>query len=225
MTEQTDPTIERHDDVFVLDFGDSENMTTVAWTAGMHELLDQVDAAEGPKALVTTGSGKHYSNGLDVGYMSGLEAADTMAYVSGCIAVVHRIMLLGAPTVAAVNGHAFGMGAFLVAGHDHAVMREDRGYLCFPEIHLGMAFSDELLEIANSTLSPRTRRQALTTGHRYSGPEAVTAGMVDATSAQDAIVQKATEIAAGLSGTAGATLGTIKQQLFPTIAARVASNN
>ena len=54
----------RTDDVFVIDVGDDENMTSVAWVAAMNELLDEVEAAEGPKALVTTSSApKHFSNG------------------------------------------------------------------------------------------------------------------------------------------------------------------
>ena len=46
----------RTGDVFVIDVGDDENMTSVAWVAAMNELLDDVDAAEGPRALVTTSS-------------------------------------------------------------------------------------------------------------------------------------------------------------------------
>jgi len=118
-------------EIHVIDFGTDENVTSVPWMESMHGLLDQFDSIDGPKVLVTTGSGKHYSNGLDVGHMSSVGADAAMPYVRDVLQVVRRIMLLGAPTVAAVNGHAFGMGAFLVAAHDQAVMREDRATSAF----------------------------------------------------------------------------------------------
>lgn len=214
------PTLSRTDDVFVLDFGDGENVTSLAWIETMHGLLDEIAASEGPAALVTTGSAKHYSNGLDVPYMATIEPVETGAYVERVLGVVRRIMLLGMPTVAAVNGHAFGMGAFIVMAHDHAVMREDRGYVCFPEVHLGMPFTDSLLEIVRASLTPRTMRQALSSGHRYSGAEAVAAGIVDSTAPLDSLVDTASEIARGLASTAGPNLALIKRQLLPAVHAR-----
>lgn len=214
------PTLTRDGDVFVIDFGDDENITSDAWTTTMHALLDEVEGAEGPRALVTTGSAKHYSNGLDVPYMSSVDGAEVSAYVSRVLTAVRRIMLLEVPTVAAVNGHAFGMGAFLVIAHDQAVMREDRGFLCFPEVHLNMAFTEPLLEIVRASLTPPVMRQALSTGHRYPGPEANSAGIVDESVALDDVLPRAVERAAGLASTAGINLGLIKRQLLPAVAKR-----
>ncbi|BAN03459.1 enoyl-CoA hydratase/isomerase family protein [Ilumatobacter coccineus] len=216
----TTPTLSRNDDVFVLDFGDDENVTSEAWVASIHELLDQVAAAEGPRALVTTGSAKHYSNGLDVPYMATLSPGDVADYVERVLEIPRRIMLLGVPTAAAVNGHAFGMGAFLVIAHDHAVMRADRGFVCFPEVHLGMPFTESLLDVASAALAPRTLRQALSTGHRYGGADAVAAGIVDSTAPLDELTSTASALASSLASTAGPNLALIKRQLLPTIAAR-----
>lgn len=216
------PSLSRTDDVFLLDFGDDENATSDAWVTTIHELLDVVDATDGPRALVTTGSAKHYSNGLDTAYMATVDPFEVGHYVERVLTVPRRIMLLGVPTVAAVNGHAFGMGAFLVMAHDHAVMRDDRGFVCFPEVHLGMPFTDSLLEIVRASLTPRTMRRALSTGHRYSGSDAVAAGIVDSTAPLDDLVATASSIAAGLASTAGPNLALIKRQLMPAIAARMA---
>lgn len=216
----TTPTLSRNDDVFVLDFGNGENVTSEEWVTTVHRLLDDVTAADGPRGLVTTGSAKHYSNGLDVPYMATLSPAEVADYVERVLEIPRRIMLLGVPTVAAVNGHAFGMGAFLVIAHDHAVMREDRGFVCFPEVHLGMPFTESLLDVARAALPPRTLRQALSTGHRYAGPDAVAAGIVDSTAPLDELTATASTLASGLASTAGPNLALIKRQLLPSIAAR-----
>lgn len=217
------PTLSRHDDVFLIDFGDDENMTTDDWASAMQGMLDEVEGTEGPRALVTTGSAKHYSNGLDVSFMASVGGAEAGEYVLRVVDVVRRIMLLGVPTVAAVNGHAFGMGAFLVMAHDHAVMREDRGFVCFPEVHLSMSFPEHLMEIARASLTPPTLREALSTGHRYGGSEAQAAGIVNGVSSLDELRQAAIGHAAALSPTAGENLALIKRQLLPAIAARAES--
>jgi len=60
------PQLTREGVVFVLRWDDGENRfrddSIRAWSTA----LDEVEAAEGPKALVTTGAGKFYSNGLDL---------------------------------------------------------------------------------------------------------------------------------------------------------------
>ena len=148
------PNLTRTGDVFVIDIGDDENMTSVAWVAEMNGLLDEVDAADGPKALVTTSSApKHYSNGLDTPWMGTAAGDEVIAYVDSCFRLVHRIMLMGTPTAAAVTGHAFGLGAFLVLAHDQAVMREDRGFWNLPEVHLAMNFPPGLMHVARSRIA------------------------------------------------------------------------
>jgi enoyl-CoA hydratase/carnithine racemase len=46
------------------------------------------------------------------------------------------------PTVAAVTGHAFGAGAFLALSCDWRVQDAARGWMCFPEVDLGLALGD-----------------------------------------------------------------------------------
>ena len=158
-------------DVFVVDVGDDENMTSVAWVAAMNELLDEVEAADGSKALVTTSSApKHFSNGLDTPWMATAESGDVVAYVDSCFRLVHRIMLLGVPTAAAVTGHAFGLGA-----------------------------------------------RAVVVGHRYTGPDAAAAGIVDEALPLDGLTDAAIARVAPLAGTASDNLATIKRQLYPLI--------
>jgi len=207
----------QHDDCFVIDFGNDENVTTDVWAATMNTLLDQVEAHDGPKSLVTTGGGKHYSNGLDVAFMASASGEDVAAYVQRVCRVVYRIMLLNTPTVAAVNGHAFGLGAFLVLAHDQSVMRHDRGYWNLPEVHLSMSFPRTLMCLLDATLSPSVRRRAVATGYRYPGPEAAAAGIVDEVAGLDDLVPLAIERAKALAPTAGSNLQLVKRQLFPEV--------
>ena len=216
-----EPTLTHTDQVFVISYGADENVTTDAWATEMNALLDQVEAVDGPKLLVTTGGAKHYSNGLDVSYMSSVANREIAAYVRRIEHVVRRIMLFPAPTVAAVNGHAFGMGAFLLMAHDQAVMREDRGFFCFPEIHLDMSFPSSLMAVAKAALSPQTLRVSIASGARYSGPEARAAGIVNAVAPLDRLLDTAIALGRPHANTAGPNLTTIKEQLYPDVVAHL----
>ncbi|MEM7139404.1 MAG: enoyl-CoA hydratase/isomerase family protein [Actinomycetota bacterium] len=208
----SEPALTQDGELFVIDFGDDLNTTDVGWVEGMNRLLDEVEAVEGPKVLITTGSGKHYSNGLDVEYM-GANPDQTLAYVQSVERVLARILTFPAPTVAAVNGHAFGAGAFALIAHDHVVMREDRGFVCWPEVHLGMPFSPGLMAMVKGLLPPAVARETIVTGRRYSGPDAVAAGFVDRAVPLDALMGAAAEIGLPLAATAEGSIGRIKRHL------------
>ena len=87
--------LSREGDVFVLRLDAGENRFDPDTLKGWNEALDQVESADGPKALVTTGTGKFYSNGLDLDYMGrpfgSIPTLMTRAeYVSKMLSVCHR---------------------------------------------------------------------------------------------------------------------------------------
>lgn len=215
----TTPALRRDGELHVIDFGDHENRTDVEWVAAMHALLDEVESVEGPKVLVTTGSGKHYSNGLDVDWMAGRPGREIVEYVNGVEGVLGRILTFPAPTVAAINGHAFGAGAFALIAHDHVVMRADRGYVCWPEVHLGMTFSNGLLAMVKELLPRSTGWEAIVTGRRYGAADGVAAGFVDRSAPLDDLLAVAAELGLPHAPTAGANLATIKSQLHAEVLA------
>ena len=212
------PTLRHEDDVHIIDFGDGENRMTHEFCAEVLGLLDEVDAVEGPKALVTTATGKIYSNGLDVGYMAD-HPDEVGAYLGHTMLVCERIFTFPAPTAAAINGHAFGLGAFLQLAHDHRVMRSDRGYICWPELALGMTFPHPLQELNRVRLPAMTLHEAQTTARRYGGPDAVTAGIVHATVPEQDVLATAIDLVTPHVASAGPVLGAIKRELYPEVIA------
>lgn len=201
------------DGIHIVDFGEDENRTTYSFIDELFELLDEVEAASGPKALVTTGSGKIYSNGLDVDYMQA-NPGDVSAYVGRTMAMCARILTFPAPTAAAMNGHAFGLGAFVALSHDHRIMREDRGYVCWPEIALDMAFPHPLQELNRARLDPWVMHEAMVTGRRYGGADAASARIVHSAVPAEEVLSRAFDTVTPLMGQAGPVLGKIKRDLY-----------
>ena len=209
------PSLSRSGELLIIDFGDDDNRTSVAWVEAMNDLLDEAteQALRTPTALITTGSAKHYSNGLDLEHMATITEPEISAYVRTVEGVLGRLLTFPAPTVAAVNGHAFGAGAFALVAHDYAVMRADRGFVCWPEVHLQMVFTPGLMAMIRNLLSNSTAREALTTGRRYGGPDAVAAGFVAEAVALDQLMAAASSYGRAHAATAGPNLGQIKRHL------------
>lgn len=162
--------------------------------------LDQVEAIEGPRALVLTGTGKFFSNGLDLEWLGAAEDGDRNRALSGVYALFARLLEFPAPTVAAMNGHAFAGGGMLALCCDWRVMREDRGYFCLPEADIGLVFMPGMNALITHRLTPATARDAMLTGRRYSAAESLEAGIVDRTAPEDQVLAEAIAIAEPLAG-------------------------
>jgi enoyl-CoA hydratase/carnithine racemase len=208
------PSLDRDGEVFVLDLGDDENRWHPDWLAEVNAALDKVEAADGPRALVTTATGKHWSNGLDLEWL-GQHSDQLNNYVDQVHQLLARVLELPLPTVAALQGHTFAAGAMLALAHDFRVMRGDRGFFCLPEVDIQIPFTPGMSALIQAKLTPKIALEAMTTGRRYGGAEAQAAAIVDATAAEDAVRSSALELARPLAGKPGSTLGVIKSRMYP----------
>jgi enoyl-CoA hydratase/carnithine racemase len=206
-------TLDRRGDVFVLNLGDDENRFNFDSIARINSLLDEVSAADEPKALVTVATGKFWSNGLDLAWMleNNIELADLVVAAQELLA---RVMEADYPTVAAIQGHCYAAGAMLALCHDVRFMREDRGFLCFPEVDIKMSFTEGMNSLISTKLTNRIAHQAMVLGRRFTGPEAQAAGIVDGVYSDEQLFDMALRHAASLVGKDPAALGAIKRMLY-----------
>jgi enoyl-CoA hydratase/carnithine racemase len=210
------PSITHDDAIWTLDLGDDENRFSPTWLTAVEQGLDELEAGTGPAVLITIGSGKFYSNGLDLDWL-GQHLDEYSHYVARVQALLARVLTLPVPTVAAVNGHAFGAGAMLALAHDYRVMRDDRGYVCFPEVDINIPFTAGMSALITAKLTPQTALAAMTTGRRYAGPQAHEDGLVEATAALDTLHSDAADFVRRLAGKDRNTLGAIKNTMFATV--------
>jgi enoyl-CoA hydratase/carnithine racemase len=215
------PFLDRHGDVAVINLGergrsDTENRFHPDWVGALDALLDEVLAHEGPSALVTTASGKFYSNGLDLDWLTA-HSDQWESYVGQVQGLLARLLTFPMITVAALPGHTFAAGAMLALAHDRRVMRADRGFLCFPEVDIAIPFTPGMNALIVAKLSAATAHESMTTGRRYGGAEAAAAGLVDDAVAEDRVLELAVEQAQALAGKRGPTLGAIKDELYADV--------
>lgn len=205
-------TIEYADSIAVLDLGDGENRFSPAFLDDINGALDQI-VAHGAQGLVTTATGKFYSNGLDLDWL-GANTNRGSWYIGRVHSLLARVLTLPMPTAAAVVGHAFGAGAMLALAHDFRVMRADRGFFCLPEVDIRIPFNPGMAALIQAKLTPQAAVASMTTGRRFGGTDAQRFGIVDATAEEGALPRAAIDMLLPLGQKDPGTLGAIKDTMF-----------
>jgi Delta3-Delta2-enoyl-CoA isomerase len=204
--------LEVHGNVRLLRMSGGENRFDRAFVDEMSSALDEVESVDGPCALVTTGTGKFYSNGLDLEWLAGA-GEEAAGFLDQVHRLLHRILTFDRYTVAAVNGHAFAAGAMLASAHDRAVMRTGRGYWCLPEVDLGLPLTPEMFLTLAARLPRPTLSEAVLTGRRFAAEEAVRWGIAHEAVPEDQLLNLAIEAASAMAGKHRAVLRAHKAML------------
>lgn len=205
--------IERDGDVAVVRWDDGENRFNTASVARWHEVLDELAVVEGPLAVVVTGTGKFFSNGLDLDAFAA-EPESAGHVVDEVHRLFGRLLLFPAYTVAALNGHTFAGGAMLACCVDHRVMRTDRGYWCLPEADLGLPLTDAMFAAVTARLPVAVAAEAMNTGRRYGAVEAAAVGIVENVAPEDEVLERAVAVAAQVAPKDRSVITRHKQMLF-----------
>ncbi|KAJ2078825.1 hypothetical protein H4R24_004209 [Coemansia sp. RSA 988] len=183
----------------------TENRFTKQFTSEVMQALDFVErkldslsseeAARGG-ALVTTSTGKFYSNGLAI--EAAIKEGDTF-YIP-YHQMLARLLTFRIPTVAAINGHAFAGGCMFALAHDYRVMRADRGWIAMNEVDIGLPLIPGMAAIVKAKITQANYlRNCLLTGHRFKASDAVAGGFVDRAVAQDDLLDAAMKYAVALA--------------------------
>jgi enoyl-CoA hydratase/carnithine racemase len=213
------PTLDRQDDVYLLDLGGDENRFHPDWLTQVDALLDEIGKSDEPRALVTRATGKFWSNGLDLEWLLA-HPDDYAAYSLKVHALLARVLSLPLVTVAALQGHTFAAGAMLSLCHDLRVMRADRGFWCLPEADINIPFTPGMSALIQARLTPQTAHEAMVTARRFGGQEAYARQIVDHAVSESEVLDTAIALAHAQAGKAGPTLETIKTRMYaPVLAA------
>ncbi len=178
--------------------------------AAFNEALDTVIADENASLLIITGRDKSFAQGLDLDFLYSASPDAAVSFVNDCMRMVGRLLQFPLPVVSAINGHAFGLGFMIAIASDYRVMRSDRGFLCLPEIDLGMTLIPSMNALVTEKLSGALVRDMLLAGKRLGGDEAAARGLIDASCGLDQLLAEAQSVAQPMMGKDRKTLAGLK---------------
>lgn len=171
--------IEKHVATLTLARGEVHNAFNEQLIAELTGLLDELAVREDIRAVVLTGDGVSFSAGADLNWMRRMATAgeqDNVDDAARLAFLMRRLRELPKPTIARVNGHAFGGGVGLIACCDIAIA-VDNARFGLTEVRLGLvpaAISPHVVD----AIGARQASRWFLTGERFDAATALRIGLV-----------------------------------------------
>jgi len=147
--------------------------------AEMTEALGALAADASVRAVVLKAEGKSFSAGADLDWMkrmAGYGEAENLADAQALAGLMRTLATLPKPTIAQVQGAAFGGGVGLVACCDIAVAAEG-ALFCLSEVRLGL-IPAVIAPYVIDAIGARAARRWFLTAERFDAAEALRLGLL-----------------------------------------------
>ena len=179
MTGLTSQIDERGVRTLTLDRPEVHNAFDDALIADLTSVLDAAADESGLRAVVLTGAGASFSAGADLEWMRRMAAAGERENAADALRLARLMRCLNflpVPTIARINGHAFGGGVGLIACCDVTVA-VDTAKFGTTEARLGLAPA-VISPYVTRRVGAVWSRRLFTTGERFDASRAQTIGLV-----------------------------------------------
>lgn len=150
-----------------------------ALIAELTATLSSIDDDGGVRAVVLTGNGASFSAGADLNWMRGMakaSEAENRADSERLALLMRTLNFLSKPTLARVNGAAFGGGVGLVACCDIAIAA-DSAKFALSEVKLGLVPA-VISPYVMAAIGARAARKLFLSGEIFDAAEAARIGLV-----------------------------------------------
>lgn len=174
-------------------------------------VLDELRAAE-PGAVVLTGRERFFSAGMDLKVAPTLDEQGQRAMVAGINRLFGGWYSFPRPLVCAVNGHAIAGGFILALCGDRRVVGPE-GRFGLTELRAGMPYPAVAITVVKAELGPLVARELVLGSDLVGSERACELGAFDELVEQDAVLERAFEIAVERSTLPTSTYAHVKQQL------------
>ena len=183
--------------IAVLHFDDGKvNAVSHQFIDDMFEGLDK--AQEEAAAVLIKGKDGIFSAGFDLKEIQKGQK-EMQALVGRGFKLLTRLFSHPQPTVAACNGHAAGMGAFLLLASDTRVGSIADYKVNLPETSIGMHFTETLTALIHARVNPRFQTMTMVQSQPLTPKLAVEAGFLDIVVAPEQLLAQAMGYAEGLA--------------------------
>jgi len=156
--------------------------------ARLSGLLAELEARPGLRALVLSSEGRSFSAGADLNWMrrmAGYSESENRADALKLAELMSRLNRMPVPTIARVQGPAFGGGVGLIACCDMAVGAE-RAVFSLSEVRLGI-IPAVISPYVIAAIGERAARRFILTGERFDSAEALRLGLLHQVVAEDGL--------------------------------------
>ena len=188
--------VEKQDGVATVTFHRPEalNALNSQVLSELDAVVDALAADAETRVVVFTGEGKSFIAGADIKEMDGATGEAIIRYARRGSALFRKIETLPKPTIAAVNGYAFGGGFEFVLCTDIRIAG-DRAKFRLPEVTLGIVPGFNGTQRLPKCIGMHRAKELIFTGKMISAQEAMELGVLNRVVAQEALMDAVYETA------------------------------
>lgn len=181
--------------VAVLTWNSGENRFNPEFLRAHLDAISEIEKNTDARALVVRSAHeKIWCNGIDLEWLATIIFDQDKTPVKDFFFLLNDFFrsFLTSPliTVASMNGHAFAGGAMAACACDYRYMRSDRGFLCVPEVDLGMRFLPGMLAILQNSVPGHTVTDMALGGRRLTAEECLSAGIIQKACLGDKLLEE-----------------------------------
>ena len=171
--------------------------------------VDAAEADENVRVIVFTGEGKSFIAGADLKELDGKTGPAVMEYSRKGAALFRRIELLPKPTIAAVNGYAFGGGFEFLLCTDLRIM-STRAKLQMPEVTLGIVPGFNGTQRLPKCVGLAKAKELIFTARPVNAEEALALGIVNAIAEPESLMGEVYQLASRIAGNSASAISLAK---------------
>lgn len=171
--------------------------------------VDEVSSDDNIRVVVFTGEGKSFISGADIHEMDNKNSYDIINYSKKGSRIFRKIELMTKPTIAAVNGYAFGGGMEFVLCTDIRIASE-RAKLRLPEVTLGIVPGFNGTQRLPKCVGMNKAKEILFTGKMLTAGDALEFGILNHVVPGELLMETVYEMAAQIANNSASAISLVK---------------
>lgn len=179
-------------------------------------VFQQIDSDKDVRVMVLEANGKNFCAGGDLGWMKRMadySREENLNDAKLLATMLKTLNFLSVPTIAKVQGVAFGGGVGLVSCCDLAVAATDASF-CLSEVKIGL-IPATISPYVISAIGQRAARRYFTTAERFSAETALQLGLVSEVVDKEYLDSEINRLISALQGNSPEAIRAAKQLVFP----------
>ena len=193
----------------------------------IRELETAVQEVESDPALtaliLTSDRPRFFSPGFDVAEVFQYERPEIASFLGTFGRLMDRLMWMGKPTVAALNGQTYAGGALLALCCDFRLMAEGDYGFALTEVNIGVRPPESVFRMLAQAVGVPVARRMFLTGEPLGAAGGLAHGLYASVVRDEELREKAQAFAAGLGSKPQATYAAIKHKMLSASGLRPAA--